>query len=122
MLRFAITSVLLYVAAIAAFNQIVFLLLIGDLMAFGLLTLSLGVAYVTTYKQHATIKQVSLFCMICYILAFPLDWAVENTALPNATTWIGFGLNTVLGVLLLFIALIISNYVLILAQNLSRDD
>ena len=102
---FFVSTHLLSLAGVAAFGQIVHLFFIGSIAGMVIFVFAVLAAYLTTFREYATLKQVFAFTAVNFLLAFLVQWLVRNTAVPNATSWGGLALHVVFGVLMLVAAL-----------------
>lgn len=106
--KFAVSTVLLYIAGVAAFTYNTRLLFVGEYVTAILFLFAVYTAYKVTTRDYVTVKEIAAVAAIAYLLAFPLDWLVKNTAVPDATSWSGFALHAVLGFLILLVALVVT--------------
>lgn len=102
--KFIIVFHLLSFVSAAAFSFLVQLFFVGTIIGIPLLILSIYSAYVITFEERATIKQVAGFTAIVYIIAIMIDWLVENSFIPNVTSWSGLAIHIILGILSLVVA------------------
>ena len=103
-IKFIIIFHLLSFVSVAAFSFLVQLFFVGTVIGMPLLILAIYSAYVITFEERATIKQVVGFTAIVYIIAIMIDWLVENSIIPNVTSLSGLALHLVLGILTLVVA------------------
>ena len=104
---FFVSVYLFTFAGVAAFNHVVSLFFIGGFAGMGIFIIAVLAAYLTTFREYATLKQVVAFTAVNFLLAFPVRWLVRNTAVPDATSWGGLALHVALGVLILYAAFIV---------------